>query len=136
MSSSNTTINTLNSQTQRKTRIVRSRDERSHIVSDDKIRYVYEVRVEAQVDLVWAFAAIHNDGYSYTPQCTPDGRIIFSTICSIEQIRKLWNTLNKDLHVMIETLNYTDDYDGDRYFIKYWDAKKKDDDHAYISDEE
>ena len=122
--------------TPRKTRIIRSRSERSTLTPDDKVRYVYEVRAEAKVDLVWAFAAIHDDGYSYTPKCTPDGRIIFSTKCSIEQIRELWSDLNKDLHVMIESLNYADDYDGDRYFTKYWDAEKKKDDYAYVSDHE
>lgn len=109
--------------TKRKTRVVRSRSERSTLTPHDKVKYVYEVRAEAKVDLVWAFAAITDDGYSYTPKCTPDGRIIFSTKCPIENLREIWNDVNKDLHVMIETLDFANEYTGERYFTKYWDAK-------------
>jgi hypothetical protein len=38
---------------------------------------------------------------------------------------------------MIETLNYIDDYTGDRYFTRYWDDKERDgDDDYYCSDSE
>jgi len=45
--------------------------------------------------------------------------------------------MNKNLHVMIETLNFVKDYTGERYFRKYWDAntdEKKDHLAYYNSD--
>jgi hypothetical protein len=45
--------------------------------------------------------------------------------------------MDKNLRVMIETLNFVNDYTGERYFRKYWDAntdEKKDDLAYYNSD--
>jgi hypothetical protein len=127
--------NTRETITPRKTRVIRSRND-SKTLSDEKFKYVYEVRAEAPIDLVWAFYAITEAGYSYTPKTATDGRIIFSTKAHISDLREAWNEQKKDLHVMIETLNYVDDYTGERYFIRYWDAKKNDDDDYYCSDSE
>jgi len=127
--------NTRETPTIRKTRVIRSRSD-GKARSNKKYKYIYEVKAEAPVDLVWAFAAITDWGYSYKPKCTADGRIIFSTKAPISDLREAWNTQKKDLHMMIETLNYIDDYNGDRYFTKYSDAKEDPEDYrAYYSDE-
>jgi hypothetical protein len=114
-------MNTQSTTKHRKTRIIRSRDETKGLEAK-KIKYVYRVKAEAPVDLVWAFHAITDAGYSYTPKCTADGQIIFSTKCHITELREIWDDAKKDLHVMIETLDYVDDYTGDRYFVKYTDS--------------
>ena len=120
----------------RKTRVIRSRNERSTLTPDDKVRYVYEVRAGAPLDFVWAFAAIHDDGYSYKAKIATDDRVIFSTKAPINEIRQAWNTQKKDLYVMIQTLNYVDDYTGYQYFTRYWDTKKDPDDYRiYYSDD-
>jgi len=122
--------------TVRKTRVVRSRRETNGLEAK-KIKYVFMVRAEAPVDLVWAFHAITDAGYSYTPKCTTDGKIIFSTKCHITELREIWHEMEKDLHVMIETLDYVDDYTGERYFTKYIDYNDdKDSVDYYCSEEE
>ena len=128
--------NTRETVTPRKTRIIRSRsDEKGR--SNEKIKYVYKVHAEAPIDLVWAFYAITEAGYSYTPKPSNDGNIVFSSKCDISELRYLWNDQKKDLHVMIESLDYVDDYTGDRYFTRYWDDKERDgDDDYYYSDSE
>jgi hypothetical protein len=120
MPSSNTSQDPQTTTKHRKTRVIRSRGDTNGFEAK-KVKYIYRVRVEAPVDLVWAFYAITDAGYSYTPKCSADGQIIFSTKCSIDELRFLWDDLKKDLHVMIETLDYVDDYTGERYFTKYMD---------------
>jgi len=122
--------------TVRKTRVVRSRRETNGLEAK-KIKYVFRVHAEAPVDLVWAFHAITDAGYSYTPKCTSDGKIIFSTKCHITELREIWDEMEKDLHVMIETLDYVDDYTGERYFTKYMDYNDdKDSVDYYCSEDE
>lgn len=116
---------------------LRSRGDLLKTASGDLVRGLYKVRAEAPIDLVWAFHAITKAGYTYMPHTSIGGDITFSTKCSLWKLRLLWNTLNKDLHVMIETLNFANEYTGDRYFTKYWDAKtseKKEDLAYYNSD--
>jgi len=124
------------SNTPRKTRVARSRRELKALGLDAKIKYIYKVKAEAPMDLVWAFHTITEYGYSYKPRPSNDGTIIFSTKVDIEDLREMWDAEKKDLHVMIESLNYVDDYTGDRYFTKYWDANYDDDVEYYCSDSE
>ena len=56
--------------------------------------------------IIWEF------GYS-RDYCLPDVECILTTSLSIEQVRD-YMKLNDDSHVMIETLNYADQYDGER----------------------
>ena len=102
--------------------LIKSRDELENAISANKVRGLYKVRAEAPIDLVWAFHALTKAGYTYEPIDSRDGAILFSTRCSIWKLRLLWNTMNKDLHVMIESLDFANDYTGERYFTKYWDA--------------
>ena len=59
--------------------------------------------------VIWEF------GYSRV-FCLPDVECKLTTSLSIDQVRNCMK-LNIDSHVMIETLNYTDQYDGKRYQI-------------------
>ena len=97
---------------------------------------MYKVRPEAPIDIIRAFAAMHEGGYSYhlKDNNVNDGTILFQTRCPIEDLREMWDEKNKDLHVMIQTLNYVKDYTGERYFTKY--SYKKDDPAKYISEDE
>ena len=56
--------------------------------------------------IIWEF------GYS-RDYCLPDVECKLTTSLSIEQVRRFMK-LNEDSHVMIETLNYADQYDGER----------------------
>jgi hypothetical protein len=97
----------------------------------------YRVRVETPDDSKWAFAAITNVGRKYKIQDSTDDTITFTSSVTIWRLRLLWNTANKNLRVMIETLNFVNDYTGERYFRKYYDAntdEKKDDLAYYNSD--
>lgn len=117
--------------------LLNSRRALDNTVSGDIIRVRYRVRVEAPLDALWAFAAITDSGRKYKLEHSTHDTITFSSGSSIWMIRRLWNKANKDLHVMIETLNFVNDYTGERYFRKYWDAnteEKKDDLAYYNSD--
>ena len=116
---------------------LRSRGDLSKTVSGDLVRGLYKVRAEAPIDLVWAFHALTKAGYTYKPHDSIGDVITFSTRCSLWKLRLLWNTMHKDLHVMIESLDFANDYTGDRYFTKYWDAKtaEKKEDLAYYNSE-
>jgi hypothetical protein len=59
--------------------------------------------------VIWQF------GYSRV-FCLPDVECKLTTNLSIDQVRN-YMKLNVDSHVMIETLNYADQYDGKRYQI-------------------
>ena len=56
--------------------------------------------------IIWEF------GYS-RDYCLPDVECTLTTSLSIEQVRRFMK-LNEDSHVMIETLNYANQYDGER----------------------
>jgi hypothetical protein len=102
-----------------------------------KILVRYRVRVETPNDSVWAFAAITNVGRKYKLESSTHDTITFTSGVTIWQLRRLWNKMNKNLRVMIETLNFVKDYTGERYFRKYWDAntdEKKDHLAYYNSD--
>ena len=117
----------------RPTFYIKSRNQlNTPLPTNTKVRYVYKVRCEMSVDVAWAFSAIHEEGYSYRMRDDPSGNICFQTDVTIDEIRELWDEKNKDLHVMIESLNYSNDYSGERYFTRYSDEKNKDD--KYISD--
>jgi len=48
----------------------------------------------------------------------------------------IWHTLKKDLHVMVESVDYVEDYVGDRYFTKYWENPTDGSIADYLSDDE
>jgi hypothetical protein len=109
--------------------------------SDDKyttkILVRYRARIETPNDSIWAFAAIRNAGRKYKLEHSTDDTITFTSGVTIWQLRRLWNKMNKNLRVMIETLNFVNDYTGERYFRKYYDAntdEKKDHLAYYNSD--
>jgi len=116
--------------------LIKARSTLKIISLENELRFMYKVRPEAPIDIAWAFAAIHEGGYSYhlKDNKKSDGAILFQTRCPIEDLREMWYEKHKDLHVMIETLNYAKDYTGERYFTKYWE--QKDDLGKYISDDE
>lgn len=117
--------------------LLNSRRALDNTVAGDIIRVRYRVRVETPDDSKWAFAAITDSGRKYKLEYSTDKTITFTSGSSIWMIRRLWNKANKNLNVMIETLNFVNDYTGKRYFRKYWDAntdEKKDDLAYYNSD--
>jgi len=117
--------------------LLNSRRALDNAVSGDKVRVRYKVRVETPDDSTWAFAAITNAGREYKLEGFTHDTFTFTSAVTIWRLRLLWNTIDKDLRVMIETLNIVNDYTGERYFRKYWDANtsdKKDDLAYYNSD--
>ena len=114
-----------------------SRRALDNMMPGDKIWVRYKVRVETPDDSTWAFAAITNARCNYKLEYSTDDTITFTTRVAIWGLRRLWNKMDKNLNVMIETLNFVNDYTGERYFRKYWDAntdEKKDDLAYYNSD--
>ena len=107
---------------------------RADIPTNAKVRYVYKVSAEAPIDIAWAFSALHEAGWSYRMRDDPNGILCFQTGCDIGELRELWDEKKKDLHVMIESLDYANEYTGDRYFTKYWDNKEEPE--AYYSEDE
>ena len=117
--------------------LLNSRRALDNAVSGDKVRVRYKVRVETPDDSTWAFAAITNAGREYKLEGFTHDTFTFTSAVTIWRLRLLWNTIDKDLRVMIETLNFVKDYTGERYFRKYYDAntdEKKDDLAYYNSD--
>jgi len=101
--------------------IIKSINDFEKSSNEDEIIYLYKVRFEAGIDIAYAFAAIHMAKYSYylKDNNSNDGAIIFKTKCPIDELREIWDEMNKDLHVMIESLNYVNDYTGERYYCDY-----------------
>ena len=115
--------------------LLNSRRALDNMMPGDKIWVRYKVRVETPDDSTWAFAAITNARCKYKLEYSTDDTITFSTRVAIWGLRRLWNKMDKNLRVMIETLNFVNDYTGERYFRKYWDANTSDqkDDLAYYN---
>lgn len=82
---------------------------RAEVESDVIDFYRNLMEVSDSYFVIWEF------GYSRV-FCLPDVECKLTTSLSIDQVRNCIK-LNIDSHVMIETLNYTDQYDGERYQV-------------------
>jgi len=105
----------------------KSRQDREMNLRGYEVVYRYKALAEAMVDVNNAIAAMDDAGIDYTLlRCTTaDCHIFFETPYPIDVIRKLWYDEKLDLHYMIESLDYVDDYTGERYFEKYEKNPKK-----------
>ena len=105
----------------------KSRKDRKKNLRDYEVIFQYKARAEFMIDMNSAIAAMDDAGIDYTfLRCTKaDCHVYFETPYPIDVIRKLWYDANADLHYMIESLDFVDDYTGDRYFEKYIDDPKK-----------
>lgn len=105
----------------------KSRKDRTKNLRDYEVIFQYKSRAECMADVNNACAAMDEVDIEYTfLRCTKaDCHIYFETPYPIDVIRKLWYDEKLDLHYMIESLDYADDYTGDRYFEKYENDPKK-----------
>jgi hypothetical protein len=92
-----------------------------------EVIFQYKALAECTVDVNNAIAIMDEADIDYTLlRCTTaDCHIYFETPYPIGELRKLWYDENLDLHYMIESLDYVDDYTGIRYFEKYENNPKK-----------
>jgi len=105
----------------------KSRKDRKMNLVDYEVIFQYKAIAECPIDINNAIAAMDDAGIEYTIlKCTTaDCHIYFETPYPIDVIRKLWYDEKLDLHYMIESLDFADDYTGKRYFEKYINNPKK-----------
>lgn len=105
----------------------KSRKDRYKNLRDYEVIFQYKALAECMADVNNACAAMDEAGIDYTfLRCTKaDCHMYFETPYPIDVIRKLWYDEKLDLHYMIESLDFVDDYSGDRYFEKYINDPKK-----------
>jgi hypothetical protein len=106
---------------------LKSRKDREKNLSGYEVIFQYKALAECTVDVNNAIAAMDDADIDYTMlRCTTaDCHVYFETPYPIGELRKLWYDENLDLHYMIESLDYADDYTGKRYFVKYQKDPKK-----------
>jgi len=113
--------------------------------------YDYCFKYEAAVDLAWAYQLLCTyftvatdlsvfktvrDMYADEPRSLrpaffkmvttsgfPGNTCRVMTSLTIDELRSVWHC-GTDLHVMVESLNYRMDFDGERYFTGHWDIPK------------
>lgn len=81
----------------------------------NKYKYEYKFRAECMTDVYDYMSRYPKRFEMRTLSGYPDCEVIFESELTIEEIREEMEDI-EDSHVMIESLNYAEEYTGDRWF--------------------
>lgn len=96
--------------------LIKSKEDLYNYLPHKDVVFSYKARPECAADYMTALAVLHEHNIAYVPKQTTDASLYIETKCTIEDLRKIWTDANKDLHYIVETLNYSENFNGRRWY--------------------